>query len=107
MTTKGFVGVEHLFYKNAYCNYNNNNDIKITDIITLLYSDGINKFKYDNLTHSSTIIDNDTILIQTYGSCEAILYNFQSTNINLFVETFVLKNMNDKYLIINYLFKII
>ena len=105
--TKGFSGVSHLFDVSAHCNYNGVEYIGLHNISIAMASEGIMKLMHDKLTYSSSVVDNNTMIVQVTGLCQGITFWNLTTPVYQFAETFVLKYVNGSIFVSNYLFKLV
>ena len=106
MATKGFMGVSHVFNVYSSCNYNGTEYTGIQNVAVAVSSEGIMRLAYDKLTHSCSVIDNNTMIIQVAGLCQGITFWNQVTPTYSFTETFVLKYENGPIFVNNYFFKL-
>lgn len=109
MSSKGIASVSHIFSSTASCIYDNIGYNSYNDIMIMLLSEGINRIEYGDMTFSYTLIDNNTLMIQSYGICSGISYNNKIIGTSNFTETFILKHIYDKkeskLCVSNYIFK--
>jgi len=104
---KGFIGVMYLFDFSSRCNYNGVDYNGFYNIPVAMAQEGVMKLTHDKLISTSSVIDNETLFIQVFGSCQGITFWNFVTPIHQFVETFILKYLNGAILVANYTFRLV
>jgi len=105
--TKGFCRVSYLFDASAHCNYNGAEYIGLHNVLIAMANEGIMKLMHDRLTYSTSVIDNNTLIVQVTGLCQGITFWNLTTSVYQFAETFALKYVNGSIFVSNYLFKLV
>lgn len=106
ITSKGLSSVAYFFDSNAVFNYNANEMTGVPAWLTFLQSkNNINKMVYDKLTYVTSVIDENILMIQVSGIYTPTDYFGNRGDVSSFVETFILKNVNGRLLVTNYVFK--
>lgn len=112
IASKGVASVSHIFSPHASCIYDNVEYSSHHELMVILLSEGVNRIEYDDVSLSYSLIDNNTLLIQSYGVCSGISYDDKTIGTHKFTETFILKHHHDKkepnkFFVSNYIFKLL
>jgi hypothetical protein len=107
MSLNGFERIVNIFEHNAVCNYNGIEIDGGRKILWLLSNAGIKRVVYYQLTCTCQAMG-DAILIQVRGGCQGVSLLNDITEIQKFVEIFVLRMGNDwQYRVSNYMITIL
>lgn len=106
MCNNGYYDTYKLFIEDIQCFYNDNK-FTISELITHMASEGIKKFKYDDIKYNWQFIkDTNKIQLIVYGKIMAIKFTGEHSNHHFFIESLIIDIVNNKYYITNYFIKI-
>ena len=107
MLTRGISGTLSLFKPTAICINNEVTYVGMYDLMSVLSTQGISKFLYNNLHFTPILLDSNNIMIQVTGQIQFMTFWNQLSQIKSFSETFILSFEQTKLLITKYILKII
>ena len=104
MTTGGFIDVISYFFADTICIFQGQIYNTPADMLKMYLNDGIVRILYDNIFLETSVIDNNTLLIYVTGLCRGVSYGNYLFNRYRFTEIFVLKYINGRLYVSNYIF---
>ena len=107
MSIRGLVEILHIFDPMIQCNYLGIEFLGMQNVLIKMHTDGICKLQYDKLTQLSLQIDELTMMIQVCGLCQAVNFNGMLSNICIFNESFIIKFINGRFVVVGYIFKLL